>query len=89
VFFLREGIYEWVSRLDRPSLAIDATEAERVEFARASKLSRFFGGTPQSGIRRSEVPTGYWTDRESPESGTASSTNTAPNARIKVRRRGC
>lgn len=83
VLFLREGIYEWVSRIDQPRLAMDATEKERIEYARASKLSRFFGGTPQADVPRAEVPSGYWT--------TTNNNAPAPGAgpQQKVRRRGC
>lgn len=84
VFFLREGIYEWISRVREPRLAVDATPTERAEFERAVELSRFFGGMPLSGVPRSEVPEGYWT---------GTSTEQAPNksreAIAGVRRRGC
>jgi len=61
VYFLREGLYEWVSRVYEPRLATDATPGERAEFKRAAVLSRFFGGTPRSDVPRGEVPSGYWT----------------------------
>ncbi len=61
VYFLREGLYEWVSRVYEPRLASDATPEERADFERAAVLSRFFGGTPQSRVPRAEVPSGYWT----------------------------
>ena len=61
VYFLREGLYEWISRVYEPRLAADATPEERAEFERAAKLSRFFGGTPRSDVPRSEIPNGYWT----------------------------
>jgi rhodanese-related sulfurtransferase len=80
VFFLREGLYEWNSRVFAPRLAVDATASERAEFQRAAELSRFFGGMPRSGVPRSEVPAGYWTDGHSGES--------APVVKT-VRRRGC
>ncbi len=80
VFFLREGMYEWNSRVLAPRLAVDATASERAEFQRAATLSRFFGGMPRAGVPRSEVPTGYWTDDHTGEP--------APVAKT-VRRRGC
>jgi rhodanese-related sulfurtransferase len=80
VFFLREGLYEWNSRVFAPRLAVDATASERAEFQRAAELSRFFGGIPRSGVPRSEVPAGYWTDGRSGES--------TPKAKT-IRRRGC
>jgi rhodanese-related sulfurtransferase len=54
VFFLRGGMYEWADQILSPTLAIDATDAERAEFARASSLSRYFGGQPRSGVPRGE-----------------------------------
>jgi len=79
VFVLRDGIYEWISRVFQPRLAVDASAAERVEFARAAELSRFFGGTPLSGVPRSEVPQGYWT---------GATPASAPLIE-KIHRRGC
>jgi len=82
---LREGIYEWIARVQEPRLAADATAAERREFERGAKLSRFFGGVPQSGVPRSEVPGGYW-------NGVASNRDTRARLIPAVhapRRRGC
>ncbi len=85
VYFLREGIYEWIARVHEPRLAVDATPAERAEFERAVALSRFFGGVARSGVPRSEVPEGYWTG--------ATAASNAPSrgaqATARVRRRGC
>jgi len=78
VLVLREGIYEWMSRVLEPRLAKDATAAERREFERAALLSRYFGGVPRSGVDRSELHTGYWTDVA----------QARPDAR-STRRRGC
>jgi rhodanese-related sulfurtransferase len=83
VFFLREGIYEWISRVREPRLALDATAAERDEFERAAELSRFFGGVPISGVPRSEVPLGYWTAPAQQQPAAAQ------QAVARVRRRGC
>ena len=84
VYFLREGIYEWIARVREPRLAVDATPAERAEFERAVPLSRFFGGMALTSVPRSEVPDGYWT-------GTASlnTPTRAAQAIAGVRRRGC
>lgn len=54
VFFLRGGIYEWIDQVLNPTLAVDATPVERVRYARASALSRYFGGTPVAGVPRVE-----------------------------------
>jgi rhodanese-related sulfurtransferase len=84
VFFLREGIYEWISRVREPRLAVDATPTERADFERAVELSRFFGGMPLSGVPRSEVPEGYWTDAP-----TEQQPNKSRQAIAGIRRRGC
>jgi rhodanese-related sulfurtransferase len=79
VLFLREGIYEWISRVFEPRLATDATSAERAEFERAAEMSRFFGGVPKEGVPRGEVPAGYWTEATAPST----------HAIAAIRRRGC
>ena len=54
VYFLRGGIYEWGDQVLSPTLAVDATDQERAEFAQASELSRYFGGQPRSGVPRGQ-----------------------------------
>ena len=51
VFFLRGGLYEWLDQVMSPRLA-DTTVAARGSFARASVVSRYFGGVPRSDMRR-------------------------------------
>jgi rhodanese-related sulfurtransferase len=85
VYFLREGIYEWIARVHEPKLASDATPAERDAFEQAATLSRFFGGVPTIEVSRAELPVGYWTgqgDRHEQPS------RTGP-AIAAIRRRGC
>jgi len=95
VRFLREGMYEWLSRVMEPRLATDATDLERQEFARAEVQSRFFGGQPRSNMPRAEVPVGYWSapsGSTSPATASAGPTTTADAIRATVgaiRRRGC
>jgi rhodanese-related sulfurtransferase len=54
VLFLRGGIYEWIDQVLSPSLPVDATPAERVTYARASALSRYFDGAPLGTVPRVE-----------------------------------
>jgi len=90
VRFLREGIYEWLSRVMEPRLAVDATAAERADFARAEAQSRFFGGLPRSSVPRAEVPTGYWTDElGAGELASRAPAASAQQAVARIRRRGC
>jgi len=83
VVFLREGVYEWISRVHEPRLAVDSTPAEKAEFAHAAELSRFFGGLALSGVPRSEVPIGYWSG------ATAAEKPSVRDGIAKIRRRGC
>jgi rhodanese-related sulfurtransferase len=82
VLFLREGVYEWISRVFDPRLATDATPAERAVFERAATMSRYFGGVPRVDVPRSEVPAGYWT-------GAAASSGSTKQTITGIRRRGC
>jgi rhodanese-related sulfurtransferase len=97
VRFLREGLYEWIARVLEPSLASDATAAERAEFERAQLLTRFFGGMAHVDVPRSELPVGYWTtrrdeshepDRLDDESGSGRRASTSQMV-ARIRRRGC
>ena len=54
VYFLRGGIQEWVKEVLAPGLPVDATDAERSTFEKASGLSRYFGGTPRTAVSRDE-----------------------------------
>jgi rhodanese-related sulfurtransferase len=92
VFFLREGIYEWIARVHEPRLAADATAAERAEFARAAEQSRFFGGLPRADVPRADVPVGYWTGGSNAHTDTQQGDVQPGRAReaiARVRRRGC
>ena len=54
VFFLRGGIHEWIGEVLSPGLPVDATDAERERFTKASELSKYFGGLPRVGVTREE-----------------------------------
>lgn len=86
VYTLREGLYEWVSRILQPRLAKDATPAEKEAFDAVEPLSRYFGGLPRRGVPRSEVPEGYWTQEGAADRTAAPPT---PSHRHAIRRRGC
>jgi uncharacterized protein len=57
VLVLRGALYEWIARVHEPKLPSDATAEERQAFERAAKLSRFFGGMPQTDVSRAEIST--------------------------------
>lgn len=87
VFFLREGVYEWMATVVQPQLAVDATADERKQFERAKVLSHFFGGSATVDVPRSEIRKGYWTgslNDGAPEGNTA-----VVDSSVPVRRRGC
>ena len=86
VLVLREGLYEWLSRVQEPRLAAAPTPEERAEFERAAEMSRFFGGVPRSGVPREEVPQGYWTGLPRSEALLMSA---AVKSVAAIRRRGC
>ena len=44
------GLEEWKDRILFPALPADAGPREQADFARRSRVSRFFGGTPLSGV---------------------------------------
>jgi rhodanese-related sulfurtransferase len=52
VFFLQNGLHEWLDDVMTPTLAADASPEARAAFASVEELSRWFGGTP----RRSTTP---------------------------------
>jgi len=93
VFFLREGLFEWLARVMEPRLATDATPRERAEFARAIEMSRFFGGSAREGVSRSEIPIGYWNNPVDPDASGSrrdAVTGAAANQLVaRIRRRGC
>ncbi len=52
---MRGGSAAWHAEVLEPLLAQDATEAERAAFAPAAELSRWFGGSPRTGVPRAEI----------------------------------
>ena len=86
VSFLRDGVYEWLVRVQEPQLAVDATPAERADFEQRAALSRYFGGQPHLDVPRSELATGPWV--------AGASAARAPSLQAAllvaaIRRRGC
>ncbi len=88
VYFLREGLYEWIARVLEPRLAMDATPREISAFDDVAPLSRYFGGAPRRNVPRSDVPQGYWTEAGGGQ-GVAPAPPSAAEAVTRIRRRGC
>jgi len=49
VYILRGGLEEWKDQILFPRIPENPTPAQVVEFAKTKEVSKFFGGTPQSG----------------------------------------
>ena len=83
VYFLREGLYEWLTQVMNPVLPEGGTEAQRAANDSAAQLSRYFGGLPRAG--------GEGVDEDaSAAPPAASSANSGTGAAVRrVRRRGC
>lgn len=47
VWWLADGVTEWVDEIMNPTIAPDAAPAERAAFDRVAELSRYFGGMPR------------------------------------------
>jgi len=86
VYFLRGGLYEWMTEVVNPTLSADATPAQRAEFARTAELSRYFGGVPRIGgsaPTRVDDPAAELPGRSSEDGGGTTA------AVRRVRQRGC
>ena len=86
VYFLRGGLYEWMTEVVNPTLSADASPARRAEFARTAELSRYFGGVPRIGGATAPTavddPAAELPERGSDGDGTAAAVR-------RVRQRGC
>jgi rhodanese-related sulfurtransferase len=47
VYFMEDGVGEWLSDIMNPTISPEAPESERAEFERVAELSRYFGGLPR------------------------------------------
>lgn len=47
VYFLRNGLHEWLDDVMSPTIAADAPPVAQAAFARVAELSRWFGGSPR------------------------------------------
>jgi rhodanese-related sulfurtransferase len=83
VYFLREGLYEWLTQVMTPVLPAGATPAERAAFDSAAELSRYYGGVPRAGGGASVDE-----DASAALPGASAEDGSAAAVR-RVRRRGC
>jgi rhodanese-related sulfurtransferase len=49
VYFLRGGLAEWLDDVMNPTIASNASDSARDEFAKVAAISRYFGGVPKVG----------------------------------------
>ncbi len=56
VYILFGGLEEWNDRILFPKIAVNATTQQQSEFTKMSEVSKFFGGTPQTGSNPATTP---------------------------------
>ncbi|MCX8009994.1 MAG: rhodanese-like domain-containing protein [Ignavibacteria bacterium] len=55
VYILLGGLDEWKDKILFPKISSNATPAELAEFEKIKYISKYFGGTPQTGTTQTEV----------------------------------
>ena len=87
VYFLRGGLYEWMTEVMSPTLAADASPQARAAFRRTAELSRYFGGVPRAG---GAATVGGWQEGDPAAELAPRSAESGAAAEVRrVRRRGC
>ncbi|HEX6367918.1 MAG TPA: rhodanese-like domain-containing protein [Longimicrobium sp.] len=84
VYFLREGLYEWLTQVMTPELPAGATSEQRAAFDSVAALSRYFGGVPRAGGGASVDG-----DASAALPGASRAEDGSAAAVRRVRRRGC
>jgi rhodanese-related sulfurtransferase len=92
VYFLRGGVYEWLEQVMNPTLRLNAPAADSAAFAAAAEISRYFGGTPQTGVVETLDDAITLPALRSDSTNAGSRARRAPSTSAlvtKIRRRGC
>ena len=55
-FVLSGGVPAWIADVMSPTLATNASPQDQAAFAKTSELSRYFGGTPRTGVATTAHP---------------------------------
>jgi rhodanese-related sulfurtransferase/uncharacterized membrane protein YedE/YeeE len=55
-FVLSGGVPAWIADVMSPTLATNASLQDQAVFAKTSELSRYFGGTPRTGVASTDPP---------------------------------
>jgi rhodanese-related sulfurtransferase len=87
VYFLRDGLTEWLEDVINPVISAAPTDSARKSFAHAADLSRYFGGVPRAGEPATVAP-----QRQPNHKGLAkkdSTTGSIAAAVLRIRGRGC
>lgn len=50
VYFLKGGLFEWVSDVMNPTISENASDSVKKAFEKQAALSRYFGGVPRVGV---------------------------------------
>jgi rhodanese-related sulfurtransferase len=83
VYFLRGGLYEWLTEVMNPTLPPNATARQRAAFDSAAALGRYFGGVPRAGAAPTpDDPAAELPSRAPDGDGTAAAVR-------RIRQRGC
>jgi rhodanese-related sulfurtransferase len=86
VYILRGGLEEWKDQILFPHIPENPTPAQIVEFARIKEVSKFFGGSPQTGTGQEKSAPALLTPKiEMP----VPSTTTPKAATGKKKKEGC
>lgn len=86
IYTLKGGLDEWKDAVLFPSLADNASAADRARFERAAAMARFFGGTPRQGGAQAgaALPTPAMPKVEAPVAAAA-----AGPAKPRKKKEGC
>jgi rhodanese-related sulfurtransferase len=57
VYYMKDGIGEWLGDIMNPTISPDASEGERAAFEKLAELSRYFGGLPRIGAMSKDQST--------------------------------
>jgi len=87
VYFLRDGLTEWLEDVINPVISAAPTDSARNSFARAADLSRYFGGVPRAGEPATVAPLHELSHKSLAKKD--STTGSTAAAVLRIRGRGC
>jgi hypothetical protein len=84
VYMLFGGLEEWTDKILFPKLSLNPTADQFASFEKMKEVSKFFGGSPQTGGTAEEVSTNKPMPKLEMPNGTS-----APKAGKKKKKEGC